>query len=524
VKCDERKPECAKCTDAGMKCDGYPSLTKSSDGKQQRQHGPSPACNAPAPRATPHLDITAYAIPFQIPGSQKDRQLLHYYCVHACHDLSGYLSSDFWSRLVLQTSHSEPVVRHALVALSSVHLGYAAQEPPGVQQSGEGGQNVEAFAQYNRAVRQLRKYLSTNAQPSIGVALICCALFYCFESTRGDFDAAREHLRSGLVILKSAKAGKADGKLSSDSLDLDGELEHLTQIFSRLDLQATMFDETRTPFLELTSAEERCGTTPTIPNTIFNNLEEARVKQDKLQNQLFNFLTRNNPYKFVLGTDLPDFIIQEKHEMQKQCRRWSVALEAFLKLPVESVAVEPESDMKLQRGATALKLHHRVAEMFLSASFPEDSTIFGASPNSDAEFILELAESLVQNSQKSSSNVASGSLTPARSFSSEMGIVAPLFLLAMKCHDPHIGKKATSLLAMSNRREGLIDAKMVLGILERVAMLKRQEEITPLVAEAVKRSMASSAEEMPLEVWGAEAIEGTTDGLQGIAKMLSVTY
>lgn len=511
-----------------MKCDGYPSLTKGNNEKQ-RQHGLSPACNAPAPSSTPPLGITAYAIPFRIPGSQKDRQLVHYFCVHACHDLSGYLSSDFWSRLVLQASHSEPVVRHALVALSSIHLGYTAQEPPGVQQSSEGDQNVETLAQYNRAVRQLRKYLSTNAQPSIGVALICCALFYCFESTRGDFDTAREHLQSGLVILQSAKASRADSKLSNDFLGWDGELEQLTQIFARLDLQATMFDDTRTPFLELTSAEERCGATPTVPNTIYNNLEEARVKLDKLQNQLFNFLVRNNPYKFVLAADLPDFIVQEKHEMQKQCRRWSVALEAFLKLQDESVDGEQrprnlESDMKLQQGATILKLHHRIAEMFLSASFPEDSTIFGASPNSDAEFILELAESLVQNSQKCSSNVGSGSSTPARSFSSEMGIVAPLFLLAMKCHDRHVCEKAASLLAASNRREGLIDARMVLGILERMAMLKRQEEITPLVAEAVKRSVAASAEEMPLEVWGAEVIEGTKDGLQGMAKMLSVTY
>jgi hypothetical protein len=510
-----------------MKCDGYPSTE--SYNRKQKQHGLPLACNAPTPNSTPPMNITAYAIPFQIPGSQKDRQLLHYFCVHACQDMSGYLSSEFWSRLVLQTSHSEPVVRHALVALSSIHLSYAAQEPRRVQQSNEGGQNVETLAQYNRAVRQLRKYLSANSQPSIGVALICSALFCCFESTRGDFDAAREHLRSGLVILKSAKAGRADGKLSNDFLDSDGEFEQLTQIFSRLDLQATMFDDTRTPFLELTSAEERCGTTPTIPNTIFSNLEEARVKLDKLQNQLFNFLIRNNPYKFVLAADLPDFIVQEKHEMQKQCRRWSVALEAFLKLQAGSVAVEqrprnPESDMKLQQGATILKLHHRIAEMFLSASFPEDSTIFGASPNSNAEVILELAESLVQNSQKSSLNVASGSSTPARSFSAEMGIVAPLFLLAMKCHNRHVCKKAASLLAVSNRREGLIDAQMVLGILERVAMLKRQEEITPLVAAAVKRSVAASTEEVPLEVWGAEAIEGTTDGLQGMAKMLGVTY
>ena len=187
----------------------------------------------------------------------------------------------------------------------------------------------------------------------------------------------------------------------------------------------------------------------------------------------------------VTDADLLDFIVQEKYEMQKQCRRWSVALEAFLKPQAESVAVEQrprnlESEVTLQRGATALKLQHRVAEMFLSASFPEDSTIFGASPNSDAEFILELAESLVQNSQKSSLNIASCSSTRARSFSSEMAIVAPLFLLAMKCHDRHVCQKAASLLAVPNRREGLIDAKMVLGILERVAMLKRQEEITPL--------------------------------------------
>ena len=104
----------------------------------------------------------------------------------------------------------------------------------------------------------------------------------------------------------------------------------------------------------------------------------------------------------------------------------------------------------------------------------------------------------------------------------EMGIVAPLFLLAMKCHDGHARAKAVSLLAISNRREGLIDGPMVRGIVERVEMLKRREESTPLVVEAASRLPAARAEEMPLEVWGADAINGTTDGLQGIAKMLGL--
>ena len=92
----------------------------------------------------------------------------------------------------------------------------------------------------------------------------------------------------------------------------------------------------------------------------------------------------------------------------------------------------------------------------------------------------------------------------------------------MKCHDARVCERAASQLAVSNRREGLIDARMVLGIVERVAALKQREEVTPLVAEAIKRSPAASTAEMPLEVWGTEAIEGTKSGLQGIAQMLDV--
>ena len=506
-----------------MKCDGYASLTKSNNERQGRETG-SPACNPPAATSSTPLDITAYAIPFQIPGSQKDRQMLHYFCVQACHDLSGYLSSEFWSRVVLQCSHTEPVVRHALVALSSIHLEYATRESPGIRRNSEGTHDVQTLLQYNRAVRQLRRYLSTTAEPSIKIALTCCALFYCFESARGDYDSAREHLESGLAILQIARANSADRKPSGDPSDSHGHLEQLSRIFSRLDLQASMFDDARTPFLQLTSADERSGVKPAVPQTVFSNLEEARVTLDKLQNHLFNFLTRNNHYKFVSAENLPELIVREKYELGKQSERWSVAFEEFLQPHSEAEAGnqhprDPELKRKLQEGTTILRIHHRLSQMFLSASFPEDISIFGASPNLDAEFILEWAESLVHSNRSAVSALS----PPSRSFSSEMGIVAPLFLLAMKCYDVHVCEKAVALLAVSNRREGLIDAPMVLGILSRVAMLKRNEEITPLIAEAARRSSAPSAEETPLEVWAAEAIETTTGGLQGIARMLDVS-
>lgn len=408
-----------------------------------------------------------------------------------------------------------------------MHLDFATRGSLDDRQSWGNGCRVEVLQQYNRAVRQVRRYLSSTARPSIKVALICCALFYCFESTRGDYDSAREHLRSGLMMLQLAKTNGTDDKPLHDSLDSREDLEQLTQIFARLDLQATMFDDTRVPFFELTSAEERCGGISVIPNTVFGNMEEARVTLDKLQNQLFNFLTRNNHYKFVPVEDLPDSLVREKRELAKQFRRWSVALDGLLELQTQRSVGErlqdnPELHMSTQQGATILKLHHRLAHMFLLASFPENSSVFGASPNMDAEFVLEMAESLVQSNNKSHLDMLPASSTTSRCFSVEMGIVAPLFLLAMKCRDAHVRQKAMSLLAVSNRREGLIDAQMVLGIVERVAMLQRKEEVTPLVVEAARRLPAACSEEMPLEVWGAEAIEGTNDGLQGIAKVLGV--
>jgi hypothetical protein len=198
----------------------------------------------------------------------------------------------------------------------------------------------------------------------------------------------------------------------------------------------------------------------------------------------------------VSAEDLPDSVVQEKRELFKQFKRWSVAFEAFLTLQSETEVVEHRSsgpnkaNGKLQHGAVILQIHHRLALMFFSASLPEENSVFAALPNPDADFILRSAEFLLRSSQKGSLIAAASAWSPPlrRSFSSEMGIVAPLSLLALKCQDPYVCEKSVALLAASNRREGLIDAHMVLGMLERVAALKQKEEITPLVAAAAKRS------------------------------------
>lgn len=128
IKCDETKPFCRKCAKSGRQCDGYSIQSAISTGSSSRTllvPGSASSSRAPSP-APPD----AYAIPFKIPGSQKDRRLFHYFCVQVSTHLSGYgsLGSSFWSNLVLQCSQHESVVRQAVIALSSGHLDYMNDE------------------------------------------------------------------------------------------------------------------------------------------------------------------------------------------------------------------------------------------------------------------------------------------------------------------------------------------------------------------------------------------------------------
>lgn len=330
--------------------------------------------------------------------------------------------------------------------------------------------------QYDKAVRKLRKYLKKN-QPSSKAALICCASFYCFESARGDFDNAREHLSSGFKILQRTYADRFT-KETDIVTDSPEDLNMLGQRFSRLDLQATMFHHRRTPFLSMATDDGRSGATPIVRPTAFANLDEAQLTLDKLQNQVFRFLTTNNPYKYKDLEDLPTAIVHEKSELVRQYTRWSNALKALKEQQKREPAVLSGDSAKI------LEMHQRTSQMLLLASFPEDSTVFGAYHNPRAEEILDLAESLSRTMGKDADSTSAN----RPMFSAEMGIVAPLSMLGIKCHNPQICEEATKLLATSHKREGLIDAQMVAGIVQRTAILRERQAVTPLMAELAQLS------------------------------------
>lgn len=87
--------------------------------------------------------------------------------------LSGIFDPTFWTRLVLQATHHEPAIRHAVVALGALHESHEV----GSREE----QCVFAMQQYGKAIRCLIKPIHEKQKQAADVTLITCVLFVCFD-------------------------------------------------------------------------------------------------------------------------------------------------------------------------------------------------------------------------------------------------------------------------------------------------------------------------------------------------------
>lgn len=150
VKCDEATPQCRRCAVGGRKCE-YNTT-----------------------RAVPTRNlITIYLPPTQSPPFLfiNDRGL-DLFQHNLATMLDGQLNSDseFWSKLVLQLSHSEPSIRHAVSAISFSYrdVESSLRDPAGYVKA-----NPEAQREWNKAIKSLTARIQAHPNSSL-VPLVCC--------------------------------------------------------------------------------------------------------------------------------------------------------------------------------------------------------------------------------------------------------------------------------------------------------------------------------------------------------------
>jgi hypothetical protein len=164
VKCDEGKPSCHACSSTGRKCDGY-----------------SPIIEAPQDLSKALSRALSKSPSFVIFSSEKENQSFYFFLEKTAPQLTVFFGGDFWETLLLQAALYEPSIRHAILALGSLHAKFEQNHGLTIQSRANGWSDDFALKNYSRAINSLVEPLSHQGQQAVDVYLICSILFACLE-------------------------------------------------------------------------------------------------------------------------------------------------------------------------------------------------------------------------------------------------------------------------------------------------------------------------------------------------------
>ena len=409
-----------------------------------------------------------------IAGTKEERRAFHFFCSKSVADCTGLFDSGFWSRLVLQASHAEPSIRHAVIALGSLHE--TVQEEESKFLEGRRAYDPFALQQCNKAIGLLNQNLYSNRKHSNETLLMSCAVFIYFESLQGNYESALGHIQSGLRIFRDwqAEISKPSlGGTAASSKYQQGIDSDIVQMFSRLNLEALMFPDTHLFPMDFLK-QDVSMVIDSVPNA-FTSLKQAKDLLDNCMSYTFqsaagayfrgqsNNLHSGSPQDIING----DLISQ-----------WSTAFNAFVQSSGPKLGPED-----LQR-AMLLEIQYKCAKILVSVGMPPREAAFD---DFQPEFgnIISLASSIIHGSGpiKSSERTIH--------FSFDMGIVPSLYFTATRCREPSIRRQALSLLSATSRQECIWNSKMLSKIAERLILIEEEREIIEQVAGSEPTSAMS---------------------------------
>jgi hypothetical protein len=392
--------------------------------------------------------------PLSVPGTTQERRALAYFQSRTAPWLSGYFDSDFWNGL-LQIGHSEPGLRYAMNAVSAMYeRTLYTNSLPTVSSSNQILDHNQAFAlsQYNKAIGHLVKTFA-NKKQSFAVSLISCVLFICLEFLQHNVENSIVHVRNGLKILETMSMegyGKfADGarlRLFPESQTME---ESVLQIFTRLDIQSGLFSSPSSYYTEL---EPHQTPNPPAPEQfVFADYKKARISMDHLMNACLSFVIMAGKIKFLPVKDFK--IIAEQLRLQSRLECWLVGFKRLINATQSQMTPEDVQAMNM------LHILHRISKVWLAICLSPTEMACDVHLE-DYELLLDSAESLIS------------SMPPQNCFTFEMGYIAPVYFVALKCRYPTLRRRAIKLLADFPRQEGLWHSTRAASIASRVAAIE----------------------------------------------------
>ncbi|TWU73836.1 hypothetical protein ED733_005187 [Metarhizium rileyi] len=422
--------------------------------------------------------------------------------VQTSSELSGYFNSDFWAQRVLQECHAESAIRHSVIALGALYKTleqtfYMATLSPEKRDMFMGSLMAHwqvAIKQYSEAMNAMM-LLNGQSLGSFRTRLMASILLACFDSFIGDHKQAIIQIQTGLGLLEQLKTLYPNHRTPGS----EGHIEDdLLIIFTRLAIQAKSYDMAfhfPQPYvIRLISPQRQSrdsspassdfgspGSPPSIPVPArFESLLDARLASDKLCEKLLKFIERLQIAKNNKSNVLPASWRQYGMDLKSELDAWSVAFEHIF-----ISRLDPRVSSIQKAGICALKMFQINSNVLFLMMFCDTEVQFdGFLPHFKAIVSLgwevvsaEESRAAAERAVKTEDDQGQhpntkGALRAGKfaaphikpSFSADLGIVPPLFVVATKCREPRLRRQAIQLLRSSARREGMWDSELAANI------------------------------------------------------------
>ncbi|PIG80181.1 C6 zinc finger domain protein [Aspergillus arachidicola] len=437
LKCDESPGACRNCTSTGRTCDGYDlyrlPITRTKVARAQ---------------ITPALvDGLRWVM------TSDERRCFSHFQYHTIPTLLALYDSLLWQKLVLQMSYSEPAVYHATNALSAIHQDIEMNGIPLPGQDVDSPWHRFALEQSSRSISFLTIRHATSDPHLQSVVLLCCLLFVMQELLRGHYDSAYKHLQSGVRILRDLKA---DTQLISGGATKTLFDQCLVGTFLHLDSQL-MYGGVGGPLLSL-DGELKCALDES--QDIFgeyNSLQEVRHAFSCLLRRHFRFLSRTQELSAEDIKSNYEALHLKQQQILSQLYRVAWKLEAF---SARSYTQLTEKD---QRGLDMIDLALKSITLGARRCFiRSDSLVKLYTPEYDA-LVSEIEDVMCK-------------LPDRPSMVLDVGVIIPLYYVALGCNDYGVRRRAIRLLRSWPHFEGAFDSNMVALVAEELIKAEQMME------------------------------------------------
>ncbi|EXJ72183.1 uncharacterized protein A1O5_04687 [Cladophialophora psammophila CBS 110553] len=458
IKCDELMPECRRCTSTGRKCDGYGIWGGGGAGggntnPSQQRHRPQHARNALAEHRarSPLTCLSTFCVYPASALDAREKYHLEWFWCRTARKIQGAFFSDVGNTVLFQASATELAVTHAVLALCSIHKGADMSILL---------QHEESFAlvQYNKAIRYLQPRLMANDRMSLRLSLLSCIAFVFLEFFRSHYQTARSHLEHGLRMLDHLQALSSTtrsegigGKQSSSFVD-----DWIVRNFRGLYLQSTLFgQQPRRPWVVVD------GLKHISEIATFSSAHQAR-------GYLENLLLRTCQGAETHSKQSSDWS-DEARPTQQPSKEIERDLQSWKLVHDRTLAMFKSTMNGLEVFAYRLLcVYYTMAEIMVDTVCQTKESRFD---RHTPRFVSMIEQAVHLRHMALTSKIRQRYFGSEQGLShsiADMGLIAPLFYLAVKCRVHCLRLQAIKLIDETPRKEGIWDATLAAQIARKV--------------------------------------------------------